>query len=333
MRNKRYDFIRFIAILMIVIFHYNVTLANNNIIETNIFLKGGIINLGSVGVGLFFILSGANLYNKYKDKLDIKNFYKKRLLKLYIPLWISYILLFIIMVCFNKNLLKYNKFHLLFSMLGLDLLYPAFEKFLHIYPLWIVGEWFTTVIIIIYILFPLLRYLREKNKMLTTIIICIITLINIKFKILSFENGFYSITNGIMYFYLGMILNDNKNKLTSSYTIILAFFGIVMSEIFKIYDIYGFWYIFCFIFNVSLFILLYQINYSNILTKFICKYNYEIYLIHHRIFILFIPIILMKKSSPLLIFLTFFILFLIIYFLSMTTQFITNKILVSKKEA
>lgn len=335
MRNKRYDFIRFIATTMIILFHFAVTLRNEGLIETCLLLKGGATNLGAVGVALFFILSGALLHENYKDKFNIKEFYKKRIIRIYLPLWISFIAMYFLMIVIDKNLINYNKFDLLFSMLGFDLFNAGWAYFFNIHPLWVVGEWFTTVIIITYVIFPLLRYLFNNHRIKSTIIIFIICILNIKYKILSFEHGYYSVTNGILYFWIGMLFNKNKDKITNQSTIMISIFLVLLSQILKSANLYDFGYIICVIFSIGLFTLLYQINYSNFFINYISKYNYEIYLIHHRIFIIFIPFLITNNSNLFQIIITFIFLTFIICLLSEKTneicKLITTKFSKKKK--
>lgn len=75
------DFIRAISTIIIVLTHYNAlflyNVSNDNAIIGSTFIFK--IYIGSFGVSLFLILSGASLMTSMKDDFSIKEFYKKDL--------------------------------------------------------------------------------------------------------------------------------------------------------------------------------------------------------------------------------------------------------------
>lgn len=75
------DFVRAIAVISIVITHFNARFLYLNppmpekaVLTTNV----GNLYIGDWGVSLFFIISGAALMYIYQEKCDWKLFYKKR---------------------------------------------------------------------------------------------------------------------------------------------------------------------------------------------------------------------------------------------------------------
>ncbi len=94
MKNKRifsFDFIRVFAMVMIVVFHYNVYCIDTEIESGFIlFLRYANGTMGHIGVSLFFILSGASLMYAYGEKLELKDYFKKRFLSIYPLYWIVY---------------------------------------------------------------------------------------------------------------------------------------------------------------------------------------------------------------------------------------------------
>lgn len=80
-----FDFIRAVAILMILIFHFNERIVTYLAVPEKLMIGNvSLLNLGGVnlalgnwGVSLFLILSGASLMYTYQDKLEWKRFYKK----------------------------------------------------------------------------------------------------------------------------------------------------------------------------------------------------------------------------------------------------------------
>ena len=326
MKDKGYNFIRFVGTLLIVLWHYCSTSIDLKlpILYGKDLLRRGNIGFATVGVGIFFILSGALLHHNYKDKIDIKSFYKKRLVRIYIPIFISYIFLFGLTYIFNPSIIYFRKISILLSFFGLDFFGELLWNTIHVGTLWLVGEWFTTVILIIYLLFPLLRKLFIKHFYLTTILISIIFLVNLKLEFLTYGNGYYSITNGIMYFWIGMIFDKYKDYIKKY--IFIPIIICLLLLIINPKDIFGFWYLYIFIFSASIFIILYQIKISNKFIDYICKYNYDIYLLHHRIFIIVMPLILVNCKSISQLILAFIFINLLVCVTSEKLNLISNKI-------
>ena len=91
------DFVRVLAAVMIVIFHYNaVTLM---IPEVNkpilLFVHYANGSMGHIGVSLFFILAGASLMYSSMEKLDLKQYFKKRFLAIFPIYWTVYSAFFV----------------------------------------------------------------------------------------------------------------------------------------------------------------------------------------------------------------------------------------------
>jgi peptidoglycan/LPS O-acetylase OafA/YrhL len=173
------DFIRAVATVAIILTHYNAIWIYNvtepkpkNAIIT---LTVSNIYIGSFGVSLFFIISGAALMYVYDSRFEAKSFYKKRFLSIYPMFWIAYI-------CAAAY--RYAKFRtllgglspktLIFSFLGID-------SYLANYGLQaptLVGEWFIAVIIMMYCVFPLLRIGVQKKPKLSFAIALVLALIS-----------------------------------------------------------------------------------------------------------------------------------------------------------
>ena len=84
-QKKEYlDVIRCISTCIIVVFHYCCVLKLYNIDTNSDFFwqyAGG--SWGQIGVNVFFMLSGAGLYNSTKNEILLKTFYIKRFLKIF----------------------------------------------------------------------------------------------------------------------------------------------------------------------------------------------------------------------------------------------------------
>ena len=168
------DFVRAIAAISIVITHFNARYLYLNpptpekaVITTTI----SNIYIGSWGVSLFFIISGAALMYVYEENCELKTFYKKRFLSIYPMFWIAYFFAFCYLFYINKMVPGggTSKGYFLFTILGVDGLLAE-----NIPTFYILGEWFLGAIILMYIIFPVLRLGINKRPLLIWIIVMIL---------------------------------------------------------------------------------------------------------------------------------------------------------------
>lgn len=182
------DFIRVISMFIIVTYHFFVHFSDYNIEGVKILSNG---KWGMIGVTLFFIISGASLMYNYGEKINIKEYAKKRFLGIYPMFWIAYILVFVYIFYGSKTVLfgDLPKYKLLISLFAMDgYLSPYTQTF------YLIGEWFLGCIVLIYILFPLLRILFNKHD---KILFVIFTIINFT-MIIFFKNGVMPINKNIV---------------------------------------------------------------------------------------------------------------------------------------
>ena len=322
MRDKGYDFIRFLATMMIVVYHFYSTVRNENIIKIPSIivqiLGRNSLNFGAVGVALFFLLSGALMWHHYNQSFQISTFYKKRFTRICIPQWIGFATAFLVTYITNSNIIyaeaKSNYLGIAISFLGLNYSADVWAK-IGISTVWVIGEWFTCVILVTYILFPLFRYLFKNYRLFGTIFIMLLFATNLKYEILSGHDGWFSFTNAFMYFWIGMLFEEYKNRITPpliiSDVIVLTIFYIANPKSFFDNTILP-----CFVFSILLFLALYHIQIESKFTKYIVRYNYEIYLIHHRVYLLVVPYWLTKNSNGLQIVLCGIVLIGLIFLLA-----------------
>lgn len=161
------DFVRAIAVISIVITHFNARFLylNPPMPEKAVFTTSiGNLYIGDWGVSLFFIISGAALMYVYQEKCDWKSFYKKRFLSIYPMFWIAYIAVFLYSFWKNQTIIggQIPNWRIIFSVLGFDglLATNGYATF------YLIGEWFLGVIILMYIVFPLLRKILEYSPIL-----------------------------------------------------------------------------------------------------------------------------------------------------------------------
>lgn len=178
------DFIRAIAVIIIVLFHFCHSLLTNNLCDKKIlFINAANEDWGQVGVSLFFIISGAALMYTYQENLNIKPFFKKRFLSIYPMYWIAYAVGFLYVFYVNGNI-KHSipKYSIIYTVLGMD----GYIGSNNIKTFYLLGEWFTGCIIIFYVCFPLLRYavLRfPKTTIVVTLILYFVLVNNYPFPI------------------------------------------------------------------------------------------------------------------------------------------------------
>ncbi|CAI3602876.1 acyltransferase family protein [Clostridium neonatale] len=300
---KSFDLIRCVCMLGIVQDHF-ISLCREYKINFKLleFLGGNYGNLGwgSVGTAIFFMISGSVLIYNYEDKnFDTKQFYFNRFIKMCPILYFTHIICYIIISIINNQLV-----------------YPITIK--NILNMFIgktlVGEWFTTVIFVCYILFPLFKNLYNRYKVQTTIIFTIIFIINQKLLLLTAGGKWASYTNGIFEFWLGMILINYINRLNRKHLLTLSICFICMPFVSKAFDLNGTWfYIPTIISSIILFLLMLHINISNSFIDKISEYSYGIYLVHHQIMYLTFPIFAISITNQIQCLLSFIILMVLIY--------------------
>lgn len=170
------DCARAVAILLIIIAHYNDHI-KTTVSSGLMFFDPKIAS--AIGISLFIILSGASLFVSSKNNFDILTFYKKRFFSIFPLFYTTYLFWFLMLtILFNEYPFPpdRNPLSFIFTMLGLDgfLLYKIKTYYL-------LGEWFLGLIIIMYILFPAIRYLFKKNRMITIIVSIIISFLTYYF--------------------------------------------------------------------------------------------------------------------------------------------------------
>ena len=160
-----FDIIRLMACLFVCIVHFNASICgwsngvflNPNSIVPN-FLLGNRVYLGTLGVSLFFIISGASLMLSTKPSGNTMDFYRKRILNIYPQFWIAFEVATLFDFFMRKGMNYGNARNLLISFAGMD----GYLSVLSLIPweFYKVGEWFLGCIILIYLVFPwMLRFL------------------------------------------------------------------------------------------------------------------------------------------------------------------------------
>ena len=120
--------------------------------------------IAGVGVDLFLLMSGFGLtVGMMKKPMGVLDFYKKRVIKIFIPFWIALIIMFIADFIFlDKN---YGFMYMLKSALGF---FPTADGFADVNS----PFWYITWMMMFYILFPL--FFIKKAPWITAILLAVV---------------------------------------------------------------------------------------------------------------------------------------------------------------
>lgn len=151
--------------------------------------------MSGVGVNLFLFLSGYGLVVAQRNKkLTLKEYYIKRLPRLYIPLWIALVIFLIIDFVFLK--INYSWSYILQSFLGY---FPSADIFTDINS----PSWYITLILIYYLLFPLV-YINGK-VWISAIVLFVIGYVVVRLEPPVLSNVLHLYKVHILAFPLGML--------------------------------------------------------------------------------------------------------------------------------
>ena len=293
-RDLGYDVIRFFATMQIVIWHFYTTCREQGYPMLGLgrrVIDYNSLAFGFVGVALFFLLSGAVSQLPEKNDMSLVDFYKKKFFRIMFPQWIAFLAAFLVVSLVCPWILKIKFWDFVVSFMGLNYAGEPWTK-IGITPIWIIGEWFTAVIIVLYLLAPLLQWMFAKSKWISTIVVSAIFFLNLKYQVLTYYQGWFSISNGLMCYWTGMLFQHYKAYFQNRYILMICFILLFLCGCFFSDMIWGYSYLSTFVFSILLFNLLYTIRISTSFIRYISRYGYEVYLIHHRIYILFLPVLL-----------------------------------------
>lgn len=170
--------------------------------------------IAGVGVDLFLLMSGFGLtVGMMKKPMGVLDFYKKRVIKIFIPFWIALIIMFVADFIFlDKN---YGALYMLKSALGF---FPTADGFADVNS----PFWYITWMMMFYILFPL--FFIKKAPWLTAIILSVIAALIGGFNPLDLGSNWLhrlhsvAFSIGIIMAWLLVIRPNEKNKIVEAIT-------------------------------------------------------------------------------------------------------------------
>lgn len=165
--------------------------------------------IAGVGVDLFLFMSGYGLtVGMLKKPLPILEFYKRRVIKIFIPFWVAIILIFAANAIFLD--IHYSVPYMIQSLLGW---FPTAEGFNDVNS----PFWYITWMMMFYVLFPLV--FSTKKPWLSAIILAVIaTLIGVYNPLEMGDNWLHRLHTvafslGIVFAWLLFETKDKENKL------------------------------------------------------------------------------------------------------------------------
>ena len=273
-RIKGINFERMLLALSIIAYHYYID-SSSTILSLNT------LYIGRIATTSFFVISGAMLFYNHENVHDIADYYRKRFKAIFPAFWIAYFLEYMRVAVNARSILWTDapKWRFLFSIFGLDgFFHSTFEE----HDFYILGEWFLGAIIIIYIVYPFLARLMNKNVYVVSVCVYVIFALYLTIDNAPFPTR---IIVCITYFYTGMLIMKFKKQLFDSrQALIVSAVACVLLVIFKTNGSS----VFYLIFSAGLLIVLQRIG--SVLENlpvigqaidFIGGISYEIFLIQH----------------------------------------------------
>ena len=293
-RKAEFDAIRIFAILMIVVYHF----CHEAGLRESIFYEYKNGGWGSVGTCIFFVISGFLIHMTSKNT-DLKTYFKKRFLSIYPALWISFVIAYIFLSIQKQGLLwGGNPVKLVLSVLGLD----TYVSLYGVLTYACVGEWFTGMILALYLLYPIFRQAMARYSVVTTVIIAILYFVECFIGIQPVVPPDSSIFTAIFLFWIGMLFSQHDNWLKPGFVKISAAIVFCFLVIFIKLPSYGNVLPWKNLLGLSMFYLLINIfalipytdKIADVL-KYFSGISFCIYLIHH--FVIFRVIELMPNGG------------------------------------
>lgn len=261
------------AILAIIFSHIGYSLSSQSFLYPFSILAG-------VGVNLFLFLSGFGLASSALHKpLSILAFYKKRLPKLFLPMW--FVLIIYLLLDYFVLAKTYPPTTIFQSFLGF---FPVADLFTNINsPLW-----YFSLILYFYLLFPLLFW--KKYRFLSPFIMLAVTFYFLRLTlpinrdvITLYKLHFVSFPLGIL---LALIINNNQlYKIKINFLKVpLLFIAVIIFLYTAIHSNIGqdakLEQGISIITTLSLVIIFILLSWETKVFNFFGKYSYEIYLLH-----------------------------------------------------
>lgn len=293
------DVERSLAAIFILVYHYVIESITVGYINFPSYLVQMFAFLAEIGIDLFFLLSGASLNYRWKDKWNLKNYAKSRVMAIYPDFWVSFLVLFIYSDVLHGNNATVPKWKIIFSVLGIDGYMQQFTS-----TFYKIGEWFLGCLLVLYFLFPLFRRFVLPN-MKTILFGTVLFLLWLFCPVLFLPfNGNHTVLGQAFVFWSGILLSrfiGHKYCIMKPIPSVIILGVILLSPIPTKYK--AFLCALCIVVLVGAFAnalnrLPQKIRYT---IFYFSRQSYRMFLIHHILLVLFvIPISVRCSFHPLL---------------------------------
>ena len=319
-RKTEFDAIRIFAILMIFVYHF----CNEVGLKESIFYRYENGGWGSVGTCIFFLISGF-LIHKTSKNTDLKLYFKKRFLSIYPALWVSFVIAYIILSLQKQSLLwGGNPFKLLLSILGFDTYISLYGQLTYA----CVGEWFTGMILLLYLFYPFLRIAIARWRIVATLIITLLYFAESFWGIQPVVAPDSSVFTAVFLFWLGMVFAEKEiclkpDILKTTIALVSCFLVIFIKlpsygNVLPWKNLLG---ISMFYLLINIFALIPYNEKAAKILKYFSGISFSIYLIHH--FVMFRIIELLPEAKNALYLLVMLIVTLL---MAMLIDYLSNKL-------
>ena len=289
------DVLRIAAFAVIISYHFFTELYRAGRISFDIsnLYAGNNMNAVMTAVSLFFLISGAGLAISAGNAgvKDWKRWYSSRFFKLLIPFYIAFL---ITMICFAVAARSFDYFRgipfwrIIFSLTATD----GYVMLLGMRTFYLaVGEWFLGCLVVCYLFFPVFYTCIKKHRTVSLIVLLVFYaffILTYRWRVPIYENLFVKACS----FVLGMILIKDRHhvsRIAAFVSVLVFLIGLLPVPAIPLpisvkSDITA----------AALFILFMHLekNFSGLpgadrISRFVSKYTYEIYLIHHSVILMF----------------------------------------------
>ena len=315
-KDDGYQFIRFVLTWTIVV-HHVLTTSDTEGIRSPFLLHLIVFRLsgrfGQLAVSMFFMLSGALLWRIHPEREDLLPFWKHRFLKMLVPLWVCTVPFLLIETVRDPELLRSEYLHstFLFNLLGMDMVpFVLWEA----YPYHLCGEWFTTVILALYLIYPLLRRGFAEKRTRAVLCVCVFSLcaVNLKIGFLS-KSDWFSFSRGLFFFLAGMLFEEYRDRLDSRkitaafagcFLVIFVFFGRSFLGSGRLPNIISALCVFPVLYRLpGMLKRVFALPFVSVVIDGTCAVSYLIYLTHHYLIELLMPAVLPEEPGTVLFYL------------------------------
>ncbi len=297
-RIQSFDLIRALCTVGIVLFHYSYNFIELSISGSHlVFARFPSGNWGGMMVAMFFMLSGAVLWYNYGEKFSPGHFFIRRWLSIFPMFYAAWFVVYLYKVKELGNWYWAGPRRVfLQTFFGVDgyLLKPGVNM-----NYYTVGEWFLGAIVILYALFPIVRFLFMRNRFTGIALRVIFTVVLTVAFILNLYRDWFDISDGknmitcLMGFWMGMLLMEIYIKKIKDMSLkgrrILGVSCAVLSILVTVIAIEGVSEVIishiCGILWMTVLMLvgerLMDIKPVNLVCTYISKWSFGIFLVHH----------------------------------------------------